>query len=274
MGAQTVRAAVIGVAGRMGQRIISVIAGTEGITLAGALERPDHPLLGHEVYAPDGGGGTGIVLTDDLPSVLPHVDVVIDFSEAKSTLATIEPIAAHKKAVVIGTTGLSVLEMEQLQRRLEGLRSVVAPNMSIGVNLMFKVADIVGRVLRDDFDVEIVEAHHRMKKDAPSGTALRLARIVAESRGADIEEVGVYGRKGIVGEREAREIGIHAVRGGDIVGEHTVLFAGRGERFEITHRAHSRDTFAGGAVRAALWVVDQPPGMYGMEDVLGFRDRS
>jgi len=266
---KTVKAGVLGAAGRMGQRIISLIAKTEGITLGGAVERKEHPFLGQEIQSYTGINGLTVRLTDDLKSILPGIDVIIDFTDVKTTLFNIEAIVAQQIPVVIGTTGFSPSESKQLKKKIVGIPSVFSPNMSIGVNLMFKVVDEVARVLKDEFDVEIIEAHHRLKKDAPSGTAVRLSQIVAESIKQDLGKMGVYGRKGIVGERRPGEIGVHAVRAGDIVGEHTVLFAGQGERFEITHRAHSRDTFAGGAVRAALWIAEQPPGSYSMEDVLG-----
>jgi len=270
MANKTVKAAVLGAAGRMGQRIIYFIAQSEGIALQGAVERANHPLLEQHVQDFTNIRGLNVKLTDDLKSVLPQVDVVIDFTDVRSTLTNMDAIAAAKKAVVIGTTGFSPTETEELEKKLSQVQCVLSPNMSIGVNLMFKIVGTIARILKDDYDVEIVEAHHRMKKDAPSGTAVRLANIIAESLERDIERVGTYGRKGVIGERKSQEIGLHAVRGGDIVGEHTVLFAGLGERIEIIHRAHSRDTFATGAVKAARWIVDQPPGIYGMGDVLGF----
>ena len=259
-----VRTAVLGAAGRMGQRIIDLILQTEGISLSAAIEQPGHPLLGKKFESKT----ATLEIRDDLRNVLPEVDVVIDFTTVGSTLSNLAAVAEGKKAVVIGTTGFSPAETECLREKLHGLRCVVSPNMSIGVNLLFNIVGRVARMVKEDFDVEITEMHHRMKKDAPSGTALRLAEIVAESIEKNLNEVGVYGRKGVVGERKPQEIGIHAIRAGDIVGEHTVLFAGKGERIEITHRAHSRDTFASGAIKAALWVVDQAPGIYTMDDVL------
>jgi len=269
MAKKIVKAAVLGAAGRMGQRIINLIAQNEEITLGGAVERPRHPLLGQEVPGCPGIDGLTVKLTDDLKGVLPEVDVVIDFTDAKSTLFNLKAIAAEKKSVVIGTTGFSVSEADELKKKLKDVPSVLSPNMSIGVNLLFKIVGHLSRILKNDFDVEIIEAHHRMKKDAPSGTALRLAQIIAQTQGEDLEQVGIYGRKGVTGERKPQEIGVHAVRAGDIVGDHTVFFAGLGERIEITHRAHNRDTFARGALKAALWVIDKPPGIYSMEDVLG-----
>ena len=270
MAKKTIKVAVLGAAGRMGMRIIDRIAQAKGIALAGAVERPGHPLLGQEVEAFTGIKGLKIILQDDVRKILPGIDVVIDFTEIKSSLFNAEAVASTNKALVIGTTGFSIRETEALKQKLRGTRCVLSPNMSIGVNIMFKIVSSIARILKDDYDIEIVEAHHRMKKDAPSGTALRLGNIIAEVLGRDLDKVGIFGRKGVLGERKTQEIGVHAVRAGDIVGDHTVLFAGLGERLEIIHRAHSRDTFASGAVKAALWVVDQPPGIYSMEDVLGF----
>jgi len=265
-----IKAAVLGAAGRMGQRIIHYIGATEGISLGAAIERSGHPLLGETIGSLNENTAGTIRLTDDLDSALSCVDVVIDFTDVESTLAAAQRIGAGKKAVVIGTTGFSGSEFEGLKRSLVHVPAVVSPNMSIGVNLMFKLVEMAAHILGNDFDVEIIEAHHRMKKDAPSGTALRAAQLIAAALGRNLDDVGTYGRKGIVGERNFEQIGIHAVRGGDIVGDHTVLFAGLGERCEIRHQAHSRDTFARGAVRAALWIVDQPAGVYTMQDVLGF----
>lgn len=267
--ASPIKAAVLGAAGRMGQCIIESIAAAKGIALTAAVERPGHPLLGSRIVAKGDGQGKEIIITDDAQRVFSAIDVVIDFTSVESSLSYAPLIAAAGKAAVIGTTGFSSAQSEELREHLRGARWVFAPNMSIGVNLMFKLAGLAARILSQDFDVEIIEAHHRMKQDAPSGTALRLAHIIAESLGRDLDDAGVYGRKGLVGARTLQEIGIHAIRGGDIVGDHTVLFAGPGERFEIIHRAHSRDTFARGAVKAATWVVHQPPSMYTMQDVLG-----
>lgn len=267
-----VKAAVLGAAGRMGQRIIHCLAAAEGISLEAAVERPGHPLLGTSIESSSSlndHATAAITLTDDLEGALSRADVVIDFTSVESTLA-----AAHRigtgTAAVIGTTGFSAPEQEELTRALAQVPAVIAPNMSIGVNLLFKLAEMAAAILEDDFDVEIIEAHHRMKKDAPSGTALRAAHVIAAARGCLLDDVAVYGRQGIVGERGTGQIGIHAVRGGDIVGDHTVLFAGPGEQCEIRHQAHSRDTFARGAVRAALWIVNQPTGLYTMQNVLGF----
>ena len=174
--------------------------------------------------------------------------------------------------MVIGTTGLTADEIESVKKLAQTTRCVMAPNMSVGVNVMFKVLDYVAGILGDDFDVEIVEAHHNLKKDAPSGTAVKMAQIIADQLKRDLDTYGVYGRKGVIGERTKEEIGIQTVRAGDIVGEHTVIFGGIGERLEFIHRAHSRDNFAKGAIRAAKWIVDQNNGLYDMQDVLGLRE--
>jgi 4-hydroxy-tetrahydrodipicolinate reductase len=197
--------------------------------------------------------------------------VLIEFTHPEPTLANLKGAAAEGKAVVIGTTGLNPQQVGELKGMAQKTRVVFAPNMSVGVNLMFKVVENIAKVLTEGYDVEIVEAHHRLKKDAPSGTALKLAQIIAQALGRDLEKVGVYGRKGITGERTKDEIGIMTVRAGDIVGEHTVTFCGIGERLEVIHRAHNRDNFARGAVRAAQWIVNQPPGLYDMQDVLGLK---
>jgi 4-hydroxy-tetrahydrodipicolinate reductase len=182
-----------------------------------------------------------------------------------------EMAAEHKRPIVIGSTGFSADEMDRIRKFAQNVPCVLAPNMSVGVNVMFKLLKIVAETLGDDYDVEILEVHHRLKKDAPSGTALKMAQVVAEALGRELDEVGIYERKGLIGERSKKEIGIQALRAGDIVGEHTVIFGAVGERLELIHRAHSRDNFARGAIRAAKWVVRQEPGLYDMQDVLGFR---
>jgi 4-hydroxy-tetrahydrodipicolinate reductase len=195
--------------------------------------------------------------------------VAIDFTHAVSSVAHAKEAAAAGKPIVIGSTGLTKEQTGEIRAAAETIACVLSPNMSVGVNLMFRVAADVARVLGDDYDVEIVETHHRFKKDSPSGTAVKLADSVASALGRDMKEAGVYGRRGMVGERTRKEIGVFAVRAGDVVGEHTLVFGGIGERFEITHRAHSRDTFARGAVRAASWVIGKPSGLYDMRAVLG-----
>ncbi|MDD2901512.1 MAG: 4-hydroxy-tetrahydrodipicolinate reductase [Syntrophales bacterium] len=266
-----VRAIVSGAAGRMGGRIIHMMEGVEGITLAAAVERSDNPAVGKEVGEVVGLPAKGVTISGSLAEVLAQGDVVIEFTHPESSLAHLKMVAEAGKAMVLGTTGLSPAQLSEVRAQGARTRLVFAPNMSVGVNLMFQVVADIARVLSSGYDVEIVEAHHRLKKDAPSGTALKLAQVIAQALDRDLEKVGVYARQGIIGERTTQEIGIQTVRAGDIVGEHTVLFGGMGERLEITHRAHSRDNFARGAVRAATWIVGQAPGLYDMQDVLGLK---
>ncbi len=266
-----IKAVVTGAAGRMGSRIINVLSGSEGIRLAAAIERKGSPLLGQDAGGPAGVPPTGVMITGNINEALNAADVLIDFTVPESSLEHIRVCAEHRRPLVIGTTGFSKEALEQIKKYAVTIPCVLSPNMSIGVNLAFKMLKEVAQTLGDDYDVEIVEAHHRMKKDAPSGTAMKMAQVIAQALNRNLDEVGVYARKGMIGERSQKEIGIQTIRAGDIVGEHTVFFAGKGERLEITHRAHSRDTFAAGAVRAAKWLVGKKPGMYDMQDVLGLK---
>jgi 4-hydroxy-tetrahydrodipicolinate reductase len=266
-----IKAVVTGAAGRMGSRIINVLSTSEGIRLSGAVERKGHALVGQDSCGPAGlpAGGVLTVITDDLAAALKAGDVLIDFTFPESSLEHIRTCADLGKALVIGSTGFSKEQLGEIDQHARKIPCVLSPNMSIGVNLCFKILEEIARTIGDDYDMEIVEAHHRMKKDAPSGTAMKMAEVLARAVNRNLDEVGVYARKGMIGERTKKEIGIQTLRAGDIVGEHTVMFAGKGERIEITHRAHSRDTFAAGAVRAAKWVVGRKPGLYTMQDVLG-----
>jgi 4-hydroxy-tetrahydrodipicolinate reductase len=268
-----IKAVVTGAAGRMGSRIINVLTSSEGIRLAGAVERKGHPLLKQDAFGPAGlpASTVLVLISDDLHGALKTGDVLIDFTHPESSLEHVKACAELHKPIVIGTTGFTKEQLDQIGKYAQTIPCVLSPNMSIGVNLAFKVLAEVAKTLGDDYDIEIVEAHHRMKKDAPSGTAMKMAQVVAQAVNRNLDEVGVYARKGMIGERSKKEIGIQTLRAGDIVGEHTVMFAGKGERIEITHRAHSRDTFAAGAVRAAKWIVGKKPGMYDMQDVLGLK---
>lgn len=266
-----IKAVVTGATGRMGARIINVLSGVEGISLSGAVEKKGHPLVGQDAGGPAGLPPTGVLITDDLDAALAAGSVLIDFTSPEATLEHVRACADHHRPIVVGTTGFSKEEVEEVRKYTDKISCVLAPNMSIGVNLSFKILAEVAQALGDDYDVEIVEAHHRMKKDAPSGTAMKMAQVLSTALNRNLDEVGVFARKGIIGERSRKEIGVQTVRAGDIVGEHTVYFAGKGERIEITHRAHSRDTFAAGAVRAALWVSAKKSGMYDMQDVLGLK---
>lgn len=255
----------------MGGRIISMIAEAEGIKIVGAVEQSGHPIVGRDVGQGLGLGQIGVKVDDHLEACIEKSDVIIDFTQHEASLKNLESAALNKRSIVIGSTGFTTDEMRKVKELAMNARCVLSPNLSIGVNVMFKVIEQTAKILGDDYDVEIVEAHHHFKKDAPSGTAEKMAQIIAESLGRDLEEVGVYARKGMIGERSKTEIGIQTLRAGDIVGEHTVLFGGVGERLEFIHRAHSRDNFAKGAVRAAKWIVHQKNGLYDMQDVLGLR---
>ncbi|HEY3489699.1 MAG TPA: 4-hydroxy-tetrahydrodipicolinate reductase [Candidatus Deferrimicrobiaceae bacterium] len=261
---------VCGAMGRMGRAILTILKEQPyGLVLSGAVETPGNPLIGIDAFEAAGIGRAGVPVTSDFASAISFADVAIDFTAAASSVVHARIAGAAGKSIVIGSTGFSDEQKAAVGEVARQIPVVLSPNMSVGVNLMFKVAADVARVLGDDYDVEIVEVHHRFKKDAPSGTAVRLAEAVASALGRDMKEVGVYGREGIVGERPRKEIGVFAVRAGDVVGEHTLTFGGIGERLEITHRAHSRDTFARGAVRAAGWLVTKPAGLYDMQAVLG-----
>ncbi|MFZ3207424.1 MAG: 4-hydroxy-tetrahydrodipicolinate reductase [Geobacteraceae bacterium] len=266
-----IKVAVCGAAGRMGSRIIAAIKETEGCGLSGALERPGHPLTGQDAGFIAGLGSVGVVISDDLNSVVKGCDVLIDFTTPKVSLKNLEVCGLFGKATVIGSTGFTPEERELARELARDIPVVLAPNMSVGVNVCLKVLADVAKILGGDFDVEIVEAHHRLKKDSPSGTAVRMGEVVAKALGRDYNQVANYHREGICGERTREEIGMQTIRGGDIVGEHTVYFIGEGERIELTHRAHTRDMFSRGSVRAAKWVVGQKPGLYDMQDVLGLR---
>lgn len=266
-----VKAIVAGAAGRMGARIISTISQSEGITLAGAFEHPGNESVNQDAGRPAGLGEIGIKIAGSISDVINQGDVVIDFTTPQATLENIREVSSHGLSMVIGTTGLTGDILEEVETIGKSIRCVLAPNMSVGVNVMFRVAAEIAVILGKDYDIEILEAHHKLKKDAPSGTAMKLAQVLADSTGRNLEENAVYKRKGIIGERKDNEIGIQTLRAGDITGEHTVMFGGTGERLELIHRAHNRDNFARGAVRAAKWIVEKPIGLYDMQDVLGIK---
>jgi 4-hydroxy-tetrahydrodipicolinate reductase len=262
---------VAGAAGRMGCRLVALIKDSTTLTLAGAIEGKGHHAVGDDAGETAGCGHAGIPITDDFAVLLDRGEVAIDFSAPEATLHHLRTAAQYRRAMVIGTTGFSVPQLEELKSLACQVPCVLSPNMSVGVNLIYKVISEMAKTLGDDYDIEVIEAHHRLKKDAPSGTALKIAEVLAKAVNRDLDQVGVYARKGLIGERKKGEIGIQTIRAGDIVGDHTILFGGMGERIEVTHRASSRDTFAGGALRAARWVVRQPPGLYDMMDVLSLR---
>jgi 4-hydroxy-tetrahydrodipicolinate reductase len=255
----------------MGQALVRCTRQAKELQLAAAIEIPACPLIGKDAGIVAGAGEAGLAITSDLAAGVKAADAVIDFSFHEAVPLTMAQAVAHRKAVVIGTTGLNPEERAAVERGAATVPIVWAPNMSLGVNLLFSLVEQAAKALGVEYDVEITEAHHRYKKDAPSGTALRLGEKVAEGRGQVFRDVAIFGREGLGGERPRGQIGIHALRAADIIGDHTVLFATEGERVEIAHRATTRDAFAKGALRAAQWAVGQKPGLYDMQDVLGLR---
>ncbi|MBI5327515.1 MAG: 4-hydroxy-tetrahydrodipicolinate reductase [Deltaproteobacteria bacterium] len=266
-----VKIVVTGAAGRMGRSIINVIRETSGAELVGTVEKNGYADIGKDAGEVAGSGKLGIKLTDNFEKAIKKADCVIDFTFPEATMHHLDIALKSDIAMVIGTTGFSHHQRERFKEVGGQMQIVAAPNMSVGVNLLLKIVSDMARVLGRDYDVEIIEAHHRLKKDAPSGTAMRLAEVLAHSLNRDLDKVAVYERHGIIGERKPEEIGIQTIRAGDIVGDHTIIFGGLGERLEVTHRAQSRETFARGAVMAAQWVVKQPKGLYDMQDVLGLK---
>lgn len=265
----TTRIGITGAAGRMGRTLIEAISQVEGLVLAAAIERPDSTLIGADAGELAGQGKNGVVVANSLASVIEGIDVLIDFSVPAATMANLAQCVERRVAMVIGTTGFTPEQQRVIEQAARGTPVCKASNFSTGVNLCFKLLDMAARVLGDDVDIEIYEAHHRHKIDAPSGTALSMGHVVANALGRDLDKVAVYGREGQTGARARDTIGFATVRAGDIVGDHTVTFAADGERVEITHKASSRMSFARGAVRAAGWLVGQEPGLYDMQDVLG-----
>lgn len=266
-----IKVIVAGAAGRMGGRLVCLLKESAALTLAGAIESKGHVSIGEDAGEVAGCGHTGVLIRDDFAAVMERGEVVIDFSAPAATLEHLRAAVQCHRAMVIGTTGFSPQELTELRSLAKSIPCVFSPNMSVGVNIIFKAIAEMAKTFGEDYDIEVIEAHHRLKKDAPSGTALKMAEVLAKAVNRDLEQVGVYARKGMIGERKKGEIGIQAIRAGDIVGDHTVLFGGMGERVEVTHRVQSRDTFARGALRAARWAVRQPPGLYDMMDVLGLR---
>ncbi len=264
------RIAIVGVAGRMGRTLVNAVLQDDGTTLAGGIVEPGSSLVGADIGELAGVGRLEVSAVDSVEAIVGDFDVLIDFTSPAVTLANLAFCAEHGKRMVIGTTGLSDDELAELDGFRERLPFVFAPNMSVGVNLTLKLLETAARALGDEgYDIEVIEAHHRHKVDAPSGTALKMGEVVAESLGRTLKEHGVFERAGQCGPRTDKEIGFATVRAGDIVGEHTVMFATEGERIEITHKASSRMTFAKGAVRAARWVAGRNQGRYSMQDVLG-----
>lgn len=264
--------AINGAAGRMGRCLIQAVAETDGLQLSAAIDRPESSLIGVDAGELAGVGKLGVILSADLDVATQQSDIIIDFTIPEATMALLPLCARNQCRPVIGTTGFEEAQKQLIQQTADNIATLLAPNMSVGVNLSLKLLDMAARVLGDSVDIEIIEAHHRHKVDAPSGTALRMGEVVADALGRDLKECAIYGREGRTGERDRNTIGFATVRAGDIVGDHTVLFAAEGERVEITHKASSRMTFAYGAMRASKWLMEKQTGLFDMQDVLDLRN--
>ncbi|WP_411728664.1 4-hydroxy-tetrahydrodipicolinate reductase [Methyloglobulus sp.] len=263
------RVAISGTSGRMGLTLIRAVTQSPALSLTVAIDRADSPVMGKDAGDIAGVGTAGVNITDNLAAVIDQFDVLIDFTRPDVTLDYLEHCRQAGKKMVIGTTGFSDAQKAQITKAAKEIAIMMAPNMSVGVNLSLKLLEMTAKVMGEYTDIEIVEAHHRHKVDAPSGTALRMGEVIAKTLQRDLKDCAVYGREGYTGERDRKTIGFSTIRAGDIVGEHTVMFADEGERVEITHKASSRMTFANGAVRAAIWLKDKESGLYDMQDVLG-----
>lgn len=263
------RIGIVGAGGRMGRTLIEAAHASDQVELAAVIGRRGGAAIGRDAGELAGVGALGVRVADDLAAVIGDFDVLIDFTLPEGTLSHAEICARHGRAMVIGTTGFSEAQLRRLDALSHRAPFVIAPNMSVGVNLCLTLLETAATILGDEVDIEIIEAHHRHKVDAPSGTALQMGQVVAQALGRDLGSCAVYGREGRTGPRDRHAIGFETIRAGDIVGEHTVMFAGAGERIEIAHKATSRMTFASGALRAAVWVAGRGPGRYGMRDVLG-----
>jgi 4-hydroxy-tetrahydrodipicolinate reductase len=262
------RVAIAGAAGRMGKMLVQAVHEAQGLQLGAAFEREDSTLLGADAGEVAGVAALDVAITADPAAQSDLFDVVIDFTVPAATLALAKVCLANGKAMVVGTTGFTDSELADLHQAAESIALFMAPNMSVGVNLVFKLIEIAAGALGDSVDVEVMETHHRHKVDAPSGTAVRMGEVLAQTLGRDLATVAQYGREGITGERKRETIGFHSLRTGDVVGDHMVVFAGEGERIEITHRANSRMNFAQGAIRAVAWLKGKPPGLYDMQELL------
>ena len=262
------RIAIAGASGRMGRTLVEAVLAEPSLQLAGALDIADSPALGQDAGA-FAGRTTGVAISADLREGLANAQCLIDFTRPEGTLAHLEACAELGVKAVVGTTGFSEAQKAHIEGLARRIAIVMAPNMSVGVNVVMKLLDLAARGFAEGYDIEVIETHHRHKVDAPSGTALKMGEVLAAAQGRDLKGCAVFAREGITGERKPGTIGFSAIRGGDIVGDHTVLFAGTGERIEITHKSASRATYAQGSLRAARFVADKPNGLYGMEQVLG-----
>jgi 4-hydroxy-tetrahydrodipicolinate reductase len=260
--------AVAGASGRMGRMLIEVILSTDDAVLSGALDRTDSPSIGTDAAA-FLGAPSNVMIASGLADGLSGVDILIDFTRPEATLAHLAYCAAHGVKMVIGTTGFDQAGKDAIAAAAQKTAIVFAPNMSVGVNVTMKLLELAAKSFSHGYDIEIIEAHHRHKVDAPSGTALKMGEVIADALGRNLDDVAVYAREGITGERDPSSIGFSAIRGGDIVGDHTVLFAGIGERIEISHKSSSRATYVQGSLRAARFLRDRETGLFNMQDVLG-----
>jgi 4-hydroxy-tetrahydrodipicolinate reductase len=265
--------AINGAAGRMGRQLLAAVAESSNATLTGAFDAPGQACIGVDSSLLSGGAVTGVPVQDNVAATLAAFNCVIDFSAPAVSIKLLETLQTGSHRVVIGTTGFTDAQLAVMRAAATRIPIVFAANYSIGITLTLSLLEQAAATLKDDYDIEIIEAHHRHKVDAPSGTALAMGGVIADALDRDLKQCAVYGREGITGERDRQTIGFESIRAGDIIGEHTVLFAGNGERIEITHRATERMTFARGAVRAAVWLADQPPGLYDMRHVLGIISR-
>lgn len=263
-----IKVVVCGGCGRMASKIAQLIYQDNKLKLMGIVESPTHPDIGKDWGMSVGLGKTRVIITDDLKGIIQKADQIVEFTNPQVSIQHLEIVVKYKKSMIIGTTGFSGEEIEKMKNLSQNIPFLLSPNMSLGVNLLFKLAAETAAALGDDYDIEIVESHHRFKKDAPSGTAKKLAQEIAKAKGINLDEVAIYGREGMIGERKKGEIGIHSIRSGDITGEHTVMFTALGERLELIHKAHSRDTFAYGTIQAIKFMAGKPAGFYEMKDVL------
>lgn len=263
-----IKVIVCGGCGKMGSKVAQLICQDKETELTGIIESSSHPDMGKDWGVTLGMGETGIFINDNLEDIIRNADQIVEFTNPQVSLEHLKIISKYKKPMIMGTTGFSSKEIEIINQLAQGIPFLLSPNMSLGVNILFKLAAETAAALGDNYDIEIVETHHRFKKDAPSGTAKKLAQQIAKIKGINLDEAVIYGREGIVGERKKGEICIHSIRGGDISGEHTVIFSTLGERLELTHKAHSRDTFAYGTIQAIKFMKDKSPGFYEMKNVL------
>jgi len=263
-----VKVIICGGRGRMASKIAQLVFQNDQMKLIGIIESPNHPDIGKDWGMLTGHGKSKIQISSDLESIVQQADQIVEFTNPMVSFHHLEVVARFKKTMIMGTTGFSGKEIEKLKNMAKNIPFLFSPNMSLGVNLLFKLAADTAVSLGDEYDIEIVESHHRFKKDAPSGTAKKIAQEIARAKHINLDDVAIYGREGMVGERKKGEIAIHSIRGGDIAGEHTVIFTALGERIELVHKAHTRDTFAHGTIQAIRFMVDKPVAFYEMKDVL------